>query len=64
MRASEDFSFSKKFFFTESANLEIRADFINAFNRAGRGGPNTNITSPLFGMITGAQYGPRNIQLD
>lgn len=63
MRASEDFSFSKKFLFTESANVEIRADFINAFNRAGRGNPNTNITSPLFGMITGSQYGPRNIQL-
>jgi hypothetical protein len=62
-RVSEDFSFSKKFLFTESANLEIRADFINAFNRAGRGNPVTDITSPNFGMITGSAYGPRNIQL-
>lgn len=63
VRVSEDFSFAKKFLFTESANMELRADFINAFNRAGRGNPVTNITSPNFGMITGSAYGPRNIQL-
>ena len=63
IRVSEDFSFAKKFLFTERSNVEIRADFINAFNRAGRGNPNTNITSPQFGLITGSAYGPRNIQL-
>jgi hypothetical protein len=53
----------KSFAFTETMNFEIRADFLNALNRAGRGNPNTDITSSNFGWITGAAYGPRNIQL-
>jgi hypothetical protein len=60
---SEDFGLEKKFAINESTNFEIRADFLNAFNRAGRGNPNTDITSPLFGRITGPRWGPRNIQL-
>ncbi|MCI0524375.1 MAG: carboxypeptidase-like regulatory domain-containing protein [Acidobacteria bacterium] len=60
---SEDFGIKKGFAFTETMNLEIRADFLNAFNRAGRGNPNTNITSSQFGRITGARFGPRNIQV-
>jgi len=60
----EDFGIKKSFAFTETRNLEIRADFLNAFNRAGRGNPNTDITSALFGKITGARFGPRNIQLE
>ncbi|MCI0523906.1 MAG: hypothetical protein L0Y75_01465, partial [Acidobacteria bacterium] len=60
---SEDFGIKKSFAFTETRNLEIRADFLNAFNRAGRGNPNTTITSPQFGLITGARFGPRNIQV-
>jgi hypothetical protein len=63
MRASEDIGVKKSFAFTETMNFEIRADFLNVFNRAGRGNPNTDITSALFGRITGAAYGPRNIQL-
>jgi hypothetical protein len=59
---SEDFGLEKKFAINESTNFEIRADFFNAFNRAGRGNPNTDITSPLFGRIVGARFGPRNIQ--
>jgi hypothetical protein len=54
----------KSLAFTETKNLEIRADFFNAFNRAGRGNPVTNITDPLFGRITGARFGPRSIQLE
>jgi hypothetical protein len=60
---NEDFGLVKKFAFTEQKSLEFRGDFANAFNRAGRGNPVTDITSPLFGRITGAQKGPRNIQL-
>jgi hypothetical protein len=62
-RLSEDFGVEKKFQFTETMDVEVRADFINAFNRSGRGDPQTNITSPLFGMITSFQQGPRSIQL-
>jgi hypothetical protein len=49
---------------SETSHFEFRADFFNAFNRAGRGDPNTDITSSLFGKITGAQQGPRNIQFE
>ncbi len=63
IRVSEDIGIKKGFAFTETMNFEIRADFLNAFNRAGRGNPNTDITSALFGRITGAAYQPRNIQV-
>jgi hypothetical protein len=59
----EDFGVEKKFMFKESRYFEIRCDAFNAFNRAGLGGPTTDVTSPLFGKITGVQQGPRNIQL-
>jgi hypothetical protein len=61
---SESFGIMKRFAFTETRSIEVRGDFSNAFNRAGRGDPVTDVTSPLFGKITGAAYGPRNIQLE
>ncbi len=60
----EDFGIMKRFAFTEVYGIEIRADFLNAFNRAGRGDPNTDVNSPLFGKFTGPQRGPRSIQLE
>ncbi len=63
-RVSEDFGIRKRFNFTETANFEVRGDFFNVFNRAGRGNPGTNITNPLFGKITGPAYGPRNVQVE
>ena len=63
-RVSEDFGLQKRFAFTETVNIEFRADAFNAFNRAGRGNPNTDVTSPLFGRITGPAYGPRSVQLE
>jgi hypothetical protein len=62
-RFSEDFGIEKRFPFLESRAIEIRADAFNAFNRSGLGNPNTDVTNPLFGKITGPQQGPRNIQL-
>jgi Carboxypeptidase regulatory-like domain len=62
-RHFEDVGLKKGFAFTETMNLEIRADFLNLFNRAGRGNPNTEITSPQFGLITGSAYVPRSIQV-
>jgi hypothetical protein len=59
---SEDIGLEKKFTINESTNFEVRVDFFNAFNRAGRGNPVTDITNPLFGRIVGARFGPRNIQ--
>jgi len=60
---SEDFGLQKKFSFNETTGFELRADFFNAFNRAGRGDPVTEITDPLFGRIVGSRFGPRNIQV-
>ena len=59
----EDFGIEKRFEFGEKRAVEFRADAFNAFNRAGRGSPVTDVTSPLFGRITGPQQGPRNVQL-
>jgi hypothetical protein len=59
----EDFGLQKKFAINETTGFELRADFFNAFNRAGRGNPVTEITASNFGRITGARFGPRNIQV-
>jgi hypothetical protein len=63
-RFSEDFGILKKFALTEDHAVEVRADFINAFNRAGRSNPVMDVTSPLFGMFTSSQQGPRSIQME
>ena len=61
---TEDFGIMKRFIFTETRSLEFRGDFSNAFNRAGRSDPETDVTSPLFGKFTSSQQGPRSIQLE
>jgi len=58
-----DASIQKMFKFDEQRNIELRGTFLNAFNWAGVGGLNTNITSPFFGQYTGPQLGPRNIEI-
>ncbi len=58
-----DASIQKVFKFDEQRSIELRGTFLNAFNWAGIGGLNTNITSPFFGQYTGPQLGPRNIEL-
>ncbi len=59
----EDLGISKQFIFKETRSFEIRGTFLNPFNRHGRGDPVTDLTSPFFGQITGAQIGGRNIEL-
>ena len=54
---------AKSVMFLEKLKFEIRMDAFNVFNRAGRGGLNTDVSSPLFGRLTGQQYGPRSVQL-
>jgi hypothetical protein len=61
--SSEDIGISKSVLFRERLKFEIRGEAFNAFNRAGRGGLVTDVASPLFGRLTGQQYGPRSIQL-
>ena len=60
---NDDVGLAKSFKFSESAKFEIRGDAFNVLNRAGRGGLNTDVNSPLFGRLTGQQQGPRSIQV-
>jgi hypothetical protein len=61
---SDDFSLQKSFRPVESVRIQLRADFLNAFNRTLWGNIETNASSPLFGQITGASdwFSPRKIQ--
>ena len=60
---SFDTTVQKMFKFDEQRSMELRGTFLNAFNWAGVGGLNTNLASPFFGQFTGAQLGPRNIEI-
>lgn len=59
----ENVSLIKRTSFTESVNLELRADVSNLLNRTAFGGVNVNLNDPNFGRITGVQLGPRLVQL-
>ena len=64
--ANVDLSILKNFrtpwFSSEGANLQLRAEAFNVFNRTNLNAPNTTFTSALFGRITTARD-PRVIQL-
>ncbi len=62
---SEDFSLVKRtdLGFREGANLEIRIDSINIFNRVRFNDPNTDLTDSDFGKIFSKGGAPRNVQL-
>ena len=60
---NEDLGLKKYFRFKEKYAAQLRADFLNAFNRSTMSQPNTTITSPNFGYITGAPFGNRTMQL-
>jgi hypothetical protein len=49
-----DFSLLKRFNFGERMNLEFRFESFNFPNHPNWGTPDTNLTSPLYGQITGA----------
>lgn len=57
-----DLSLNKKFNFTEAQNLELRGEFINAFNHPILNSPNTTVNNTTFGVIQGSQ-GARNVQV-
>ncbi|MGH9873098.1 MAG: carboxypeptidase regulatory-like domain-containing protein [Pyrinomonadaceae bacterium] len=46
----------------EGGNIEFRTEFFNAFNHPQFNNPNTNVSSPAFGRITGTSVNPRIIQ--
>jgi hypothetical protein len=60
---SENFGFFKNFPFREGMYIQLRCDLLNAFNRAGLGNPDTNLSDSTFGRILDVGSGPRRIQL-
>jgi hypothetical protein len=59
---SEDGGLLKNFRVAEKYRFQIRAEFLNMFNRHQLGGPNTTITNANFGQITSVS-GNRSIQI-
>ena len=57
----EDFTIQKNHWFKEKYRFQIRADFLNGFNRHAFGGIVTTVTNPLFGQVTSIG-GNRSIQ--
>lgn len=62
--ADENLSLQKNFYFGEGRYFQIRADAINAFNRAGRGDPDTNIADSTFGQILNPGTDSQNFDSD
>lgn len=59
-----DLSLVKKTAIREKANLEYRAEFFNLFNHPNFMNPESNITSPEFGMILSTRpFSQRQIQM-
>ena len=59
---NEDVGLQKKIQITERVRFQLRAEFLNVFNRHKISTINTGITSPLFGQATNIS-GNRSIQL-
>jgi hypothetical protein len=47
----------------ESGNLELRAEFFNAFNTPQFANPSTNVSAANFGVISATSVNPRVVQL-
>ncbi len=55
-------SLAKTFTFTDAMRLELRGDWLNAFNHVNYDLPQASIVSPIFGVIT-SDAGPRTGQI-
>jgi hypothetical protein len=60
---TENLGLFKNFPIREGMFLQLRSDFLNAFNRSGRADPDTNLSDPTFGRILDVGQGPRRIQV-
>jgi hypothetical protein len=58
-----DLSVSKNFAFTESIKLQLRGEFLNAFNKVIFGAPNLTPNNSNFGKVTGQDNLPRDVQI-
>ena len=65
-QANLDLAISKNFalrWLTDNGNLQVRAEFYNAFNHPQFSNPDTNFTSVTFGVISSTSVNPRVGQL-
>ncbi len=58
-----DLSVSKNFAFTESIRLQLRGEFLNAFNKVIFDNPNLTTNNTNFGKVTGQANLPRDVQI-
>jgi len=58
-----DISWIKKFFISETKELQVRIECYNAFNTVNWKDPNTTVTSASFGTISATNGYPRQFQL-
>jgi TonB dependent receptor len=58
-----DLSVSKNFSFTETIRLQLRGEFLNAFNKVIFDNPNTDPRNTNFGKVTGQANLPRDVQI-
>ena len=58
-----DLSVIKNLSFTENVRLQLRGEFLNAFNHPEFNNPNLDPTSSSFGKVTSQGNLPRNVQL-
>ncbi len=47
----------------DGGNLELRAEFFNAFNTPQFANPETNVSAANFGVISATSVNPRIVQL-
>lgn len=59
---NENFSLAKDFAIVEKVTFTLRFEAFNVFNRTRWGGPDSNVTSPAFGVIRGQANEPRKMQ--
>lgn len=58
-----DANLSKSFAFTETTNLQFRANFYNVLNTVSWGAPDNSISSATFGKVTSTNSTERQIEL-
>lgn len=59
---AENTSLARTFRFSEGVTMDFRWEAFNLFNRTRWGGPNNDITSPNFGLVTSLGNTPRQMQ--
>lgn len=62
-QANIDIAFSKSIIVHERSGFQFRAEFFNALNHPQFANPDTNFTSPTFGLISSTAVNPRVGQL-